>query len=41
MFTLVVFVAGAFVGWNFPQPQFAKDLQDKVIAWINKTDSDA
>lgn len=28
---------GAFVGWNLPQPQFAKDLQAKVMkTLINK-----
>ncbi len=27
---------GAFVGWNFPQPQFAKNLQEKVKGLFNK-----
>lgn len=26
---------GAFVGWNLPQPQFAKDLQAKVMTMLN------
>lgn len=29
-------VIGAVVGWNFPQPQFAKDMQAKVTAWFNR-----
>ena len=30
--TLFWVLAGAFVGWNFPQPEFAKRLQAKVLA---------
>ncbi len=30
--TLFWFVLGAFVGWNMPQPEFAKQIQAKVIA---------
>ena len=37
MFEALLWLAvGAFIGWNFPQPQFAKDLQDKVKAMFNK-----
>jgi hypothetical protein len=25
---------GAFIGWNFPQPQFAKDIQAKLIGFF-------
>lgn len=25
---------GAFIGWNLPQPQFAKDIQAKVLGWF-------
>jgi hypothetical protein len=33
MLTLISFVIGLIVGWNFlPQPQFVKDNVDKVIA---------
>jgi len=28
---------GAFVGWNFPQPKYAKWLQDKVVGFFRKT----
>jgi hypothetical protein len=30
--TLFWLALGAFVGWNFPQPEFAKRLQAKVLA---------
>lgn len=29
-------VVGMFVGWNFPQPQHAKDLQAKLVAMFKK-----
>lgn len=28
---LVYITIGAFIGWNIPQPQFAKTLQEKAI----------
>jgi hypothetical protein len=32
---------GAFIGWNFPQPQSVKDFQAKALSWLkgmfNKT----
>jgi Na+/H+-dicarboxylate symporter len=31
MFTLIIgLIIGAFVGWNFPQPEFAKNIQEKI-----------
>jgi hypothetical protein len=30
--TLFLVLLGAFIGWNFPQPEFAKKLQAKVLA---------
>lgn len=33
-----IYVAlGAFIGWNFPQPQYAKDIQARVIAFFKGT----
>jgi hypothetical protein len=26
---------GLFVGWNLPQPAFAKAIQDKVVGWFS------
>jgi hypothetical protein len=34
--TLLWLVVGAFIGWNFPQPEFAKNLQEKVKGMFNK-----
>ncbi len=34
--TLLYLLLGAFVGWNFPQPQFAKNIQTKVLAMLSK-----
>ena len=31
MYTLIILVIGIFIGWNLPQPQWAKTLQDKVV----------
>jgi hypothetical protein len=32
--TLFWIVAGAFIGWNLPQPDFAKNIQAKIIGMI-------
>ena len=34
--TLFWALVGAFIGWNFPQPEFAKKLQAKVLAVFKK-----
>jgi hypothetical protein len=34
--TLLWIAVGAFVGWNFPQPFWAKMIQDKIKSMINK-----
>jgi len=28
---IVYILIGAFIGWNFPQPQYAKDIQAKYL----------
>ena len=28
--SLLWLVIGLFIGWNFPQPQFAKNIQEKI-----------
>lgn len=25
-------LVGLFIGWNLPQPQIAKDIQDKIVS---------
>ena len=34
--TLFWLALGAFIGWNFPQPEFAKNIQAKIIAMVRK-----
>jgi hypothetical protein len=34
--TLFWLFLGAFVGWNFPQAQFAKNIQAKVLLMLSK-----
>jgi hypothetical protein len=34
--TLFWLVVGAFIGWNFPQPEFAKNMQDKIRSLFKK-----
>lgn len=37
MFELLIgVVIGAFVGWQFPQPAWAKTVQEKVVALLKK-----
>jgi len=35
--TLFWLAIGAFIGWNFPQPEFAKTFQAKILAAFKKT----
>lgn len=32
--TIVALVVGIFVGWNLPQPEFAKKAQDAVVSKV-------
>lgn len=34
--TLFWLALGAFIGWNFPQPEFAKNLQEKFVSFFRK-----
>jgi hypothetical protein len=34
--TLFWVALGAFVGWNFPQPFWAKIVQEKISTFFNK-----
>jgi len=34
--TLFWLALGAFIGWNFPQPMFAKAIQAKVLGMFKK-----
>lgn len=35
---LLWIVVGMFIGWNFPQPLYAKLLQEKIVAWIKRNE---
>lgn len=34
METLLTLAIGIVIGWNIPQPSWARDLQAKVVAWF-------
>lgn len=34
--TIIALVVGLFVGWNLPQPAWAKAVQDKVVNLIKR-----
>jgi hypothetical protein len=34
LINILILAVGAFVGWNLPQPQWAKDVQAKVTAFF-------
>ena len=34
--TIFWLALGAFIGWNFPQPEFAKTLQARVKAMFSQ-----
>jgi hypothetical protein len=34
---LIWLAVGAFIGWNFPQPEFAKNIQARVMGMFKKT----
>jgi hypothetical protein len=36
METLFWVAVGAFIGWNFPQPFWAKIVQSKIVDLFNK-----
>jgi hypothetical protein len=36
--TLFWLAIGAFIGWNFPQPAFAKNIQAKVMGMFKKAE---
>ncbi len=35
MGTMFWVLIGAFIGWNFPQPWWAKYIQDKIMEKLN------
>lgn len=36
MTALILVLIGMFIGWNLPQPAFAKALENKFRAWVRE-----
>lgn len=34
LYTLFVLIIGVFIGWNLPQPPWARDLQERVVTSV-------
>lgn len=34
--TILLLLVGAFIGWHFPEPSWAKVIKAKVLAMIKK-----
>lgn len=34
MWTIGAIGLGVIVGWQFPQPQWAKNAQQSIVAWV-------
>ena len=37
MGTLITLLIGMFIGWNLPQPEWARAIQNKVMQLLNST----
>jgi hypothetical protein len=37
MGTIITLLIGMFIGWNLPQPDWARTMQGKVIDLLNST----
>jgi hypothetical protein len=37
--TIIWLVIGAFIGWHFPEPQWAKNMKAKAIGLFKKKDA--
>ena len=35
MGTIITLLIGMFIGWNLPQPEWARAVQDKVMQLLN------
>lgn len=36
MTTLIALLIGMFIGWNMPQPVWARNIQDKFVNFIRE-----
>jgi hypothetical protein len=37
MSTIITLLIGMFIGWNLPQPGWARAIQDKAMQLLNST----
>jgi hypothetical protein len=37
MGTIITLLIGMFIGWNLPQPEWARAIQNKVMQFLNST----
>jgi hypothetical protein len=38
MISAIIYITvGAFIGWNLPQPAWAKNIQDRLMSEIRKS----
>ena len=37
--TIFLILVGVFIGWNLPQPSWAKYVQTIIMGWISKASS--
>jgi hypothetical protein len=40
MYTLIILFIGIFIGWNLPQPPWAKSFQDGVVKLVRSLTRD-
>ncbi len=36
---LLILAIGIIIGWNWPQPAWAREIQDKVVDWVRSLTS--
>jgi hypothetical protein len=34
LYTLIILTIGIFIGWNLPQPPWARDLQARLVSSV-------
>jgi hypothetical protein len=34
IYALIILIIGIFIGWNLPQPPWAKDLQARIVSLV-------
>jgi hypothetical protein len=34
LYTLTILIIGIIIGWNLPQPSWARDLQERIVNFV-------